>query len=131
MTDKQTLLAYRWKQAEETLNDAQKMLQSNLSPRSIINRAYYSMFYAVLALFLHHSINPKTSKHTVIIGIFDKEFIHTGKLEKYYSKILHKNFEQRQRSDYKELLELTQEHAKESVKIAREFLETIKSLIAE
>lgn len=63
MTDKETLLRYRLSEAEETLQDAEKMLQNDISPRSIINRAYYSMFYAVLALFLHSDINPKTSKH--------------------------------------------------------------------
>ena len=63
MTDKETLLSYRLKQAEETLLDAEKMLQNNLSPRSITNRAYYSMFYAVLALFLKEDVNIKTSKH--------------------------------------------------------------------
>jgi len=80
MTDKQALCAYRLAQAEETLLDARKMLQNNLSPRSIINRAYYAMFYAVLALFLKADINLKTSKHTGVISIFDKEFVHAGKL---------------------------------------------------
>lgn len=47
MTDKQTLLAFRLKQAEETLTDAEKMLQSGLSTRSIINRAYYAVFYSI------------------------------------------------------------------------------------
>jgi len=32
MTDKQTLLAYRLKQAEETLSDAEKMMENRLSP---------------------------------------------------------------------------------------------------
>jgi hypothetical protein len=49
MTDKEVLLHYRLQQAEETLEDAEKMLRANLTPRSILNRAYYSMFYAILA----------------------------------------------------------------------------------
>jgi uncharacterized protein (UPF0332 family) len=48
VTDKQTLLAYRLKQAEETLADAEKMLQGGVSGRSIINRAYYVIFYSIL-----------------------------------------------------------------------------------
>ena len=32
MTDKQTLLAYRLKQSEETLSDAEKMMENRLSP---------------------------------------------------------------------------------------------------
>lgn len=129
MTEKQTLLFYRLKQAQETLSDAEKMLQNNLSPRSIINRAYYSGFYTLLALFLKTNIDLKTSKHAGIISVFDKEFIHTGKIDKYYSKILHKMFEARQEGDYRELVELSSVDAAEYVKLAKEFLENIKKFM--
>lgn len=126
MTDKQALLAYRLKQAEETLADAEKMLQNALSPRSIINRAYYSIFYAILALFLHSDINPKTSKHSGVIAIFDRDLVHTGKIEKHYSKIVHKMFDARQQVDYKELVETPVEDAIECVRLAKEFLHYVK-----
>lgn len=126
MTDKETLFTYRLTQAEETLFDAKKMLQNKIGPRSIVNRAYYSMFYAVLALFLKTDINLRTSKHVGVISIFDKEFVHSGKIDKHYSKILHKIFEARQEGDYKELVELSFEDADEFVKLAEEFLEEIK-----
>ena len=126
MTDKEALLKYRLNEAEETLQDAEKMLQNDLSPRSVINRAYYSMFYAILAFFLHSDINPKTSKHSGIISIFDRDFVHTGKIDKYYSKILHKLFETRQFGDYRELVELSIDDARESVNLAREFLNALK-----
>lgn len=63
MTDKEVLFHSALRQAEETLEDAEKMLQSNITTRSILNRIYYSMFYAVLALFLNKDISIKTSKH--------------------------------------------------------------------
>lgn len=129
MTDKETLSVYRLKQAEETLSDAKKMLEEKLSPRSIINRAYYSMFYALLALFLKADINLKTSKHAGVISIFDKEFVHTGKIDEHYSKILHKVFNARQEGDYKELVELSLEDATEFVKLAGEFIEAIKKIV--
>jgi uncharacterized protein (UPF0332 family) len=44
MTDKDSLFLYRLKQAEETLLDAEKMLKGDFTPRSITNRAYYSIF---------------------------------------------------------------------------------------
>ncbi len=128
MTDKQALFTYRLTQAEETLADAKKMLQNSLSPRSIINRAYYSMFYAILALFLKADVNLKTSKHAGIISIFDKEFVHAGKIDKHYSKILHKMFDARQEGDYKEFVKLSFNDATESVKLAEEFLESIKEV---
>ncbi|MFH1334974.1 MAG: HEPN domain-containing protein [Candidatus Zixiibacteriota bacterium] len=126
MTDKETLFLYRLKQAEETLSDAKRMLEDKLSPRSIINRAYYSMFYGVLALFLKHDTKIMTSKHSGVIGIFDAEFVHTGKVDRRYSKMLHQIFEARQEGDYKELVEFSCMEAEEFVKLAEEFLEGIK-----
>lgn len=128
MTDKETLILYRIKQAQETLSDAKKMLKDKLSPRSIINRAYYSMFYGVLALFLKGDVKIKTSKHSGIISLFDSEFVHTGKIDKHYSKLLHKMFEARQEGDYKELVEFSNEDANKFVKIAEEFLEGIRKI---
>jgi len=66
--------------AGEALRDAAALRQAN-SVRGAINRAYYAMFYAVLALFLKMGINARTSKHAGVIAMFDKEFIHTGKLD--------------------------------------------------
>ena len=129
MTDVETLFLYRLKQAEETLLDAKKMLESGLSPRSIINRAYYSMFYAILALFLKTGVDIKTSKHISVISIFDREFVKTGKVDKRYSKMLHDLFDVRLEGDYKEYVEITTDDAKEHVKLAEEFLKAIKDFI--
>ncbi len=129
MTDKETLFTYRLKEGEETLSDAKRMLQDKFSPRSIINRAYYAAFYAVLALFLKTDINLKTSKHAGIISIFDKDFVNAGKIDKQYSKILHKLFKARQEGDYKELVIFSLEESVEYVKLAEEFVKFIKNYI--
>ena len=129
MTDKKTLYQYRIKQAEETLSDAEKMLKNHLSPRSIINRAYYSMFYAILALYINEGLNLKTSKHSGVISIFDKEFVHSGKIDKNFSKVLHRIFIMRQESDYKELVKLSRDEAARSVADAKAFLSAIKNFI--
>lgn len=129
MTDKKVLFNYRLTQADETLSDAKTMLQSKLSPRSIINRAYYSMFYGILALFLKTDIDLKTSRHAGVISIFDKEFVHTKKIDERYSKILHRAFSARQEADYKEFVELSYGDAAEFVKLAEEFIKAIKKII--
>lgn len=130
MTDKDTLLLYRLKQAEETLADAEMMYrEGHFSLRSITNRAYYSMFYAVLALFLKTGVDIKTSKHIGVISIFDMEFIKTGKIDKYYSAILHRMFNTRQKGDYKELVEISNAEVGEHVKLAKEFFDVIKNYI--
>lgn len=109
--------------------DAEKMLKEGFSPRSIVNRAYYSAFYATLALFLHFNINIKTSKHAGVLSAFDKELVHSGKVDKSMSKILHKLFEARQESDYKDFVEVTHEQAVERVSQASDFLNAVKTLV--
>lgn len=129
MTDREILYRYRINQAEETLRDARKMLEEDLTPRSIVNRAYYSMFYSLLALFLYEGVGVKTSKHSGIISIYDKEFVQTGKFDKEYSKTLHHIFNLRQIADYKELAQITRDEAKHCINHAERFLRAIKEFI--
>jgi uncharacterized protein (UPF0332 family) len=130
MTDRETLLSYRIKQAEETLADAEAMKKGGLSTRSIVNRAYYAMFYALLGLFLKTNVIVKTSKHSGIISMFDQAFILSGKMEKDFSKSLHKMFNLRQLADYKELVEVSLEDAEDALKQAAEFVQEIKRIIS-
>lgn len=131
MTDKETLFSYRMKQAEETLADAGKMLTGNLGPRSIINRAYYAMFYAVMALFLKADVTLKTSKHSGVISMFDKEFVRTGKFDARHSKLLHKMFDARQESDYREMVVTHRQDAEKAVQAATEFLKRVREITKE
>jgi len=131
MTDRETLIRYRIQQAEETLADAEAMTKAKLSPRSVINRAYYAMFYAILGLFLKTNVTLKTSKHSGIISMFDRTFILSGKMDRQFSKSLHKMFNARQVADYKELVEITPEEAEEAVRATREFFMEIKRVISE
>ena len=131
MTDNLVLFEYRLNQAEITLSDAKKMLDEFVSNHSIVNRAYYSMFYMVLALFLQMNVDVKTSKHTGVISIFDREFVLSGKIDKKYSKMLHQMFDDRQEFDYKELVVVTKEDAKKSITYAEDFINALKKFIYE
>ena len=130
MTDRETLFIYRMNEAEETLTDARKMLEGGISARSVVNRAYYAMFYGVIALLIHENIEHKTSKHSGIISIFDKSLVHTGRMGREYSRILHRIFDARQESDYKEFVRFTTEDAAEYLRMAEEFLRGVKARIA-
>ena len=119
------IVKYRLEQAEESLNDAGLLLNSGGSFRSVINRSYYSMFYATLALFAVKGTGG--SKHKGIISIFDREYIKEGIFPKEMSKLLHKAFNLRQESDYKEFNIISKEEAEKIKKGAEDFLEKIKS----
>jgi len=56
------LIQHRLEQAQEALDDAKYLIDGNRSPQSIINRSYYAMFYASLALLQQISKTP--SRHS-------------------------------------------------------------------
>lgn len=128
MTDRETIFEYRMRQTDETLAEAVRMLETGFSPRSIVNRSYYTMFYAVLALFINQNTPHKTSKHSGVIGIFNKEFIHTGKLDARFAKMLYDLFDERMELDYRDFAEVSEEDASNAVSAAQEFILAIKVL---
>ena len=129
MTDREALFTFRLKQAEETLADARTMLAGGVSARSVVNRAYYVMFYAILALFIADKTDHRTSKHAGIISLFDRMIVHPGKLGLEYSRMLHRLFDARQESDYKEFTQFTTVEAADCIRMAEEFLMAVKGLI--
>ena len=86
------------------------------------------MFYAVLALFIQSNTPHKTSKHSGVIGIFNKEFIHTGKLDARFSKMLYDLFDERMELDYRDFAEVSEDDARNAVLSAQEFVSEIKKL---
>jgi len=70
--DKQALIQYRLSQAKDSIREAEVLLGGAMSFRSVMNRLYYALFYAVLALLQEKKIG--TSKHTGAIALFDREF---------------------------------------------------------
>ena len=125
---KYELSNYRIKQAEESIDEAEFLLSGGKSPRSIINRAYYAMFYAVLALLVHESY--ATSKHTGVLAYFNKKFIKEGLLSESLGLAINKAFDLRQRSDYREYVELSHEQATHFIGEAKIFVSTVKDYIA-
>lgn len=118
------LIKYRLEQARAALDDAKYLFDGNRSPQSIVNRSYYAMFYAALALL--QKISKVPSKHSGVISLFDKEFVMKGIFAKDLSKDFHKAFELRQTIDYKIIKPITQDRAKEIWNKAGYFLQDIE-----
>lgn len=112
----------RLEQAQETLKEAETLLEHDLW-RGVINRSYYAMFYAVLALAA--SMDIAVSKHTHAISFFDKEFVKTGIFSRELSRSLHYGFDQRQTSDYGEVWEIQAGEAETALAEAKSFVNEI------
>ena len=108
--DIRELVRHRMRQAYAALGDADRLADGG-SETGVINRSYYAMFYAVVALL--QSIGKASSKHTGAIGLFDRHFVRTGLLPKALSKDLHWAFELRQACDYRAVHPASREDADE------------------
>jgi uncharacterized protein (UPF0332 family) len=121
------LVKYRLQQAETALEDGRFLLEGGRSPQSIVNRAYYAMFYAALALL--QKIGKVPSKHTGVISLFDTEFVVQRIFPKELSKDFHKAFELRQVFDYRVLETSTPEKAGELLQRAEHFVGEVKNYL--
>lgn len=122
------LIKYRLEQAKTAVEDARFLLEGSRSPQSVVNRAYYAMFYAALALL--QKIGKVPSKHTGVISLFDTEFALKGIFSKKLSKDFHKAFEMRQVSDYKTFKPVAMERAEETLSNAVRFVDAVKEYLS-
>jgi uncharacterized protein (UPF0332 family) len=104
--DRTSLIEYRIEQANETIELAKFLIESN-KLKVAVNRIYYGMYYAVTALALKNSF--ETSKHGQLIGWFNKEFVATGIVEKRLGKYLRNGFQNRTKGDYDAFVSFSKE----------------------
>lgn len=93
--------------------------------RGAQNRAYYAMFYATLALLATRQLG--SSKHSGVLGLFDREFVKPGLLPRELSRSLRLAFNRRQSWDYGEVAELDPEEITEMIAGAKLLCEPSKS----
>ncbi|MCK4664823.1 MAG: HEPN domain-containing protein [Bacteroidales bacterium] len=103
---KEDLIKYRLQRARDTFEDA-KILSERKRWNSTINRLYYAVYYAVMALLLDSNLKPTT--HNGAKSNFSEYFIKTNKIPKKFGKIYSQLFTWRQKGDYDDLFDFTEE----------------------
>lgn len=126
---KNELTAYRLTQAAETLEEAVFLLEGGKSLRVVTNRAYYSMFYAILALLIDEPF--ASSKHSGVLSYFNRRFVNEGVFPKEIGRAINRAFELRQQGDYRENVELALEQVEPLIESASAFLEMVKAYLQE
>lgn len=120
------LVRYRLEQADEALRSAETNHAHGLE-RSAVNRVYYSMFYAVLALLATRL--EETSRHSGAISLFDRHYIKPGALPRELSKWLHDAFNERQGADYGAEFRPSAAAIDDALARARRFLDEVTGLL--
>ena len=123
----EVLINYRLEQAQTALDDARYLLEGQRSPQGIINRSYYAMFYAAIALL--QKIGRIPSKHAGVISLFDTEFVKKGIFSKQLSKDFHRAFELRQVSDYRTTKPLKRDQAEQVWNKAVDLVQAVKDYL--
>lgn len=123
----QALVDYRLEQATEALAAAALNLSGNLK-RSAVNRAYYAMFYAVLALLAARQ--TETSRHSAAIAQFDLAYVKPGLFRTELSRWLHQAFLHRQAVDYGAEESLSTDEIDALLAHAREFVAAVQQHFA-
>jgi hypothetical protein len=124
--EKKKLLAlHRLQQAKESVEEARYLLDGGKSPRSVANRIYYGMFYAVLALLIYEPYS--SSKHSGVLSYYNKRFVKGGLFSESMGRALNESFELRQRGDYREYFELTRDQVEPLLDKAAEFIASVRT----
>ena len=121
------LIVYRMQQADEAVAAADLDLTGGFE-RAAVNRAYYAMFYAVLALLVVRKLG--TSKHSAAISYFDLFYMKPALLPRELSAWLREAFAQRSEADYGEEFTITRGEVEKGIGRARQFVSTIRDYLA-
>lgn len=126
--DKSDLIRYRFTKAEDALVQARALADIH-QHSGAVNRAYYAMFYATMALLLSKDLG--SSKHSGVIALFDREFVRPGEADKEWSRALHRAFKLRTRGDYEDLVTIGRQEAEGLMEVAETFLQWVRAWLCD
>jgi uncharacterized protein (UPF0332 family) len=113
--------------ASRSIEAAKALLKNNMREFSY-GRAYYAMFYAVVALLNEKGLH--FSKHGGVHAAFGEHFIKTGIIDEKYHRWLLDAFDQRIEGDYGIDIHSSDQDAQELIDQAAEFLQAARSYLA-
>jgi len=126
MKSKEKYVKYRLAKAEETFEVAELLIK-NMKWNSAINRLYYSAYYAISGLLVKSDFTTKT--HAGVKTKFSLEFIKTNKIEIRLGRVFADLFDWRQKGDYGDFFDFTEEDVNSILEPTRELLEAVKKEI--
>lgn len=124
--DHNDYIKYRFQRSKETYQEA-LILAREARWNAVINRLYYSCFYAVIALLLKFEIETQT--HEGARTQFGLLFIKSGKIDKEFGKLFSKLFDYRQKGDYGDMFDYDEEITKPLIGKVKIFIDEIEKFI--
>jgi len=124
---KDILIKNAFEKAVEALASAKLNIENDLYTAAQ-NRIYYAIFYSILAL--GYNEDYITSKHSQLLGWFNKKFIHENKtFDENMFRIYKEAYENRTKSDYQFNWKPNKEDLLKDLKDSEIFVATVKNFI--
>jgi hypothetical protein len=120
------LVQYRLDRAREALAEAVLLLGSGHANTGV-NRLYYACFYAVSAVLLTKGLTA--TSHSGLRTLFHQRLIRPGLLPLGYGPLYDRLFDQRQRSDYADLVHFGVSEVRAWYGEAQAFVDAVAVLI--
>ena len=124
--DRDSLIKLYWERSERTLADADTAIASQ-SWNMAANRLYYSVFYAVSALFIKDGYPIKS--HRGAKAVLGLRYVVTGKVSQETSRIYSQLETLRDMADYDVVFQATKDEIMEYRPKVDVFISVIKSLM--
>jgi uncharacterized protein len=121
-----TLVQYRLERAREALAEAVVLLDSGHANTGV-NRLYYACFYAVSALLLTKGLTA--TRHSGLRTLFHQHVIRAGLLPLVQGQLYDRLFDQRQQSDYADLVHFDVHEVRSWCGEAQAFVDAVAVLI--
>ena len=122
----ESLSAFRFSLAEETLDDARAALAERRY-RVAINRSYYSAYYAMYAVLALDAI--ERNHHSGVISEFRRLYIKSGVFKADLSDLIRELFSNRVKSDYRDYYVPDEDAAVQQVHGAETVVESVKTYL--
>jgi uncharacterized protein (UPF0332 family) len=121
---KNELIKYRLDRAFESIEE-DKILAKEEKWNAVVNRLYYSCFYAVNALLIRDSFVSKT--HSGTLNLFHLKYIKTNEFEDHFGEHYSMMFDIRLSGDYQDMVIFDRKTTEPMIADTEEFVNRIKS----
>lgn len=127
MTDEEReYIKYRIAKANETIDEAVLMLSHGYL-NTAVSRLYYACFYAVSALLLTEG--SSAPKHSGVMALFNRNWIHTGRVPVDMGRFYRLLFDSRQKGDYEDMVSFEHDRVVAWLSSAKDFVSHIAQTI--
>ena len=115
------------KLSQEFLDDCEALFEQGRL-RSSVDRAYYAIHHAAIAMLADQGIEPPKS-HSGLINLFGSNIVKAGIADSETSRILSLSLRRRIVSTYSQGLDVSAEEAESAVRDARLFTSKVRSIL--